>query len=163
MSEEVKPINIQSGEQPAVESLVKEVPEVNNSGKGKMKFIITTILVILSGVGTGYLLSSKVGGGSGLVNKELGGAAITKGTEIGIEDEKTFKGSAEGDLEKGGINDEGSHHLVRPGGDSQNVYLTSSAIDLDQFVGRKVKVWGETFSAKSAGWLMDVGKLKVLE
>ncbi len=162
MSEEIRPVNIQSGEQPG-ESLVKEVPEVNNSGKGKMKFIITTILIILAGVGTGYFLSLKAGGGLVGTRKELGGAAITKGTEVGIEDEKTFKDSAEGDLEKGGINDEGSHHLVRPGGESQNVYLTSSAIDLDQFVGRKVKVWGETFAAQSAGWLMDVGKLRVLE
>jgi len=36
-------------------------------------------------------------------------------------------------------------------------------IDLEKFVGRKVKVWGQTFAAQKAGWLMDVGKLKVLE
>ena len=64
---------------------------------------------------------------------------------------------------RGGVDGEGSHHLVRPGGESQNVYLTSSIIDLDQFVGRSVKIWGATFEAQQAGWLMDVGRLQVLE
>ena len=68
----------------------------------------------------------------------------------------------EGNLESGGINGEGTHKLIRPGGDSQTVYLTSSVLDLNQFVGKKVKVWGQTFSAKKAGWLMDVGRVEVL-
>ena len=80
-----------------------------------------------------------------------------------MADEKSFTDSAEGSLTAGGIDGEGSHHLVRPGGDSQNVYLTSSIIDLDQFVGHSVKIWGETFQAQQAGWLMDVGRLQVLE
>ncbi len=66
-------------------------------------------------------------------------------------------------MEKGGLEGEGSHKLIRPGGDDQTVYLTSSIVDLDKFAGHKVKVWGETFSSQKAGWLMDVGKLKVLE
>ena len=78
-------------------------------------------------------------------------------------DEKTFKDTAEGTLQEGGISGEGTHHLVRPGGDSQNVYLTSTVIDLQSFVGKKVQVWGQTVSARKAGWLMDVGKVKVLE
>jgi len=53
--------------------------------------------------------------------------------------------------------------LIRPGGDSQNVYLTSTVIDLESFVGKKVEVWGETIGAREAGWLMDVGKVKVTE
>ncbi len=52
--------------------------------------------------------------------------------------------------------------MVRPGGDSQNVYLTSSIIDLSRFVKKKVKVWGETHAAQHVGWLMDVGRLEVL-
>jgi hypothetical protein len=43
------------------------------------------------------------------------------------------------------------------------VYLTSSLVDLSQFVKRKIKVWGETQKAKVAGWLMDVGKVEVLQ
>jgi hypothetical protein len=66
-------------------------------------------------------------------------------------------------LEEGGIDGEGTHHLVRDGGPSKSVYLTSTVIDLDSFAGKKVKVWGETISARKAGWLMDVGKIKIIE
>lgn len=134
-------------------------PRSNN-----LKTVIIVLLLVLAGIGTGYLLSSK----KGLIrteplSREVGEEGIKPGTTVGIADEKTFRDSAEGQLEKGGIDGEGSHHLVRPGGDSQTVYLTSSIVDLDKFTGRKVKIWGETFSARKAGWLMDVGKLKVLE
>ena len=30
-------------------------------------------------------------------------------------------------------------------------------------VGARVQVWGQTMGAKKAGWLIDVGRLKVLE
>ena len=68
---------------------------------------------------------------------------------------------AEGRLVEGGIEGEGSHHLERAGGESQNVYLTSSSVDLNAYVGKTVKVWGVTFDAQKAGWLMDVAKLEV--
>ncbi|HEX8931879.1 MAG TPA: hypothetical protein VF810_01865, partial [Patescibacteria group bacterium] len=77
-------------------------------------------------------------------------------------DIKIFKDVAEGKLENGGINGEGQYHLVRPGGDSQNVYLTSSIVDLSQFISQNIKVWGETQKAQTAGWLMDVGKVEIL-
>jgi len=70
---------------------------------------------------------------------------------------------ATGVLKEGGVDGEGTHHLEREGGVSQNVYLTSSVLNLQQFVERKVQIWGETFTAQKAGWLMDVGKLKVLD
>ena len=41
--------------------------------------------------------------------------------------------------------------------------MISSVIDLDQYVGKKVEVWGLTLDAVKASWLMDVGRLKVLE
>lgn len=92
------------------------------------------------------------------------GAEVSSGGKvIGLEDSATFRDSAQGKLEEGGINGEGTHHLVRDGGPSQNVYLTSSVIDLKQYVGKSVEVWGETIGAKSAGWLMDVGKIKILD
>ena len=81
---------------------------------------------------------------------------------MGSNDTKTFKDIAEGDLKTGGIDGEGQFHLQRPGGESQNVYLTSSIVDLSAYVGKKVKIWGETHKAQHAGWLMDVGRLKVL-
>lgn len=81
--------------------------------------------------------------------------------QIGIKDKKTFKDQAEGLLKEGGIDGEGNFHLERPGGKSQNVYLTSSTVDLSKYVGKKVKVWGETFSSQKAGWLMDVGLVEI--
>lgn len=139
---------------------VKELPKKNT----KTTVIVLTIslFVILAGVGAGWLLSGK-GEGSSKKESELIPGVKTTAKEAGLADEKTFKDSAEGVLEEGGINGEGTHHLVRPGGSSQNAYLTSTVIDLNSFVGKKVQVWGQTISARKAGWLMDVGKIKVIE
>jgi len=81
----------------------------------------------------------------------------------GIVDKKTFKDSAEGILREGGIDGEGNFHLERSGGESQNAYLTSSTVDLSGYVGKKVKVWGQTFSGQKAGWLMDVGSVEIIK
>ncbi len=91
-------------------------------------------------------------------------AALKVGDIIGV-DEKSgkFPDTTEGVVEQGGMEGEGSHKLLRPGGPSQTVYLTSSVVDLDQFVGTRIKVWGETFAAQKAGWLMDVGRVQILE
>jgi len=147
------------------------IPVKKGNSMQKTKPIVISLLVILLGIASGYGLALARNGGTsstGLKNepglqREVASNEITVGTKVGIADEKTFKDSTEGQLEKGGIDGEGSHHLVRPGGDSQTVYITSSVIDLDQFIGRKVKVWGETMAADKAGWFMDVGKLEVLE
>jgi len=87
----------------------------------------------------------------------------TKSTvqSAGIVDKKTFKDSAEGILREGGIDGEGNFHLERTGGISQNAYLTSSTVDLSNYIGKKVKVWGQTFSGQKAGWLMDVGLVEI--
>ena len=52
--------------------------------------------------------------------------------------------------------------MVRPGGDSQNVYMTSGTVDLSKFINKNIKVWGQTQAAQHAGWLMDVGRIEVL-
>lgn len=142
----------------------KMAPEsISNKGISKGPIILFLVLAVL-GVGTGYLLSqtqgpsfSGVPGGS--VSKNGG---VQKGKTYGSSDQQTFKDSAEGTLREGGIDGEGAYHLERQGGESQNVYLTSSVLDLSQFIGKKVKVWGETHTAAKAGWLMDVGRLQVL-
>ncbi len=87
----------------------------------------------------------------------------TKNTaqSAGIVDKKTFKDSVEGILREGGIDGEGNFHIERPGGVSQNAYLTSSTVDLSGYIGKKVKVWGQTFSGQKAGWLMDVGLVEI--
>ncbi len=89
-------------------------------------------------------------------------SSVEKGKTYGVTDTSAFKDTADGTVEKGGIEGEGQYHLVRPGGESQNVYMTSSTVDLSEFVGKKVKVWGATQTAQHAGWLMDVGKVEVL-
>lgn len=129
----------------------------------KSPLVLFLILAVL-GVATGYIVAATTGSSS----IPLGPAGIeksvstTKDQIFGSKDEKTFKDNAEGTLRVGGIDGEGAYHLERPGGESQNVYLTSSVIDLSLFIGKKVKVWGETFAAEKAGWLMDVGRLQVL-
>jgi hypothetical protein len=123
---------------------------------------LAIFIVVFLGVGIGWKLAT----GKPSFQDQQGILTVGKSSlsgVIGIEDEKTFRDTAEGLLEKGGIDGEGTHHLVREGGPSQNVYLTSSVVDLSQFVGKKVRVWGETFAAQHAGWLMDVGRIKVIE
>ena len=96
-------------------------------------------------------------------NKKTTNNSNTKTTaqSAGIVDKKTFKDSVEGILREGGIDGEGNFHLERPGGVSQNVYLTSTTVDLSNYIGKKVKVWGQTFQAEKAGWLMDVGSVEM--
>jgi hypothetical protein len=152
----------------------KENPQENNlvhdfnEQKPSMftpKLMAIFVGVIILGVGSGYLLSVKTGGGSSPISTSSSGtssAEIKKGATFGSNDTKTFKDTAEGTLANGGIENEGQFHLVRLGGDSQNVYMTSSSVDLSKFVGKKIKVWGQTQTAQHAGWLMDVGKVEVL-
>jgi len=139
-----------------VASVVKKFPKFNLKGSGIL--IAGVVLVILAGVGTGWLLS-----GTRSTSTQTVPGAETGPKEAGLADEETFRDTAEGTLEEGGIAGEGTHHLVRDGGPSQNVYLTSTVIDLQSFVGKKVQVWGETIGARKAGWLMDVGKIKVTQ
>lgn len=148
------------------------VHELNTSsdmkGTSKSSLILFVVLLLL-GIGTGYVFASIKNTGSGIVtpggtnNTATSSSSCTKGLVIGSKDTKTFKDNAEGMLKPGGIDGEGAFHLERPGGESQNVYLTSSVLDLSICEGKKVKVWGQTNDAQTAGWLMDVGRLQVLE
>lgn len=131
-------------------------------GVSSIKAFIVLIIMVFLGVGVGYAASIFVPQtGASIVPNALNPNAPTKGKIYGNGDTSVFKDTAEGIMQAGGIDGEGQYHLVRPGGDSQNVYLTSSSVDLSQFVGQKVKVWGETQAAQKAGWLMDVGRVEV--
>lgn len=135
---------------------------------------VVALVIVAAGTLTGFGLSKATGSsGSGGVKKGADIAGVEQGTGK-IEEGQVKKGAILGNPEKtgdeadgvlaiGGINGEGSHRLLRPGGPSQTVYLTSSVVDLNQLNGHRVKVWGETFSAQSAGWLMDVVTVEVLE
>ncbi|MFN4212349.1 MAG: hypothetical protein ACK4FL_00045 [Microgenomates group bacterium] len=118
-------------------------------------------------VGGAIILGIIVGFGATKIQKLTKTETSTKTTQIqkivGIADKKTFKDKAEGVLREGGIDGEGNFHLERVGGPSQNVYLTSSTVDLSQYIGKKVRVWGKTFKGEKAGWLMDVGLIELLQ
>ena len=148
---------------------VEKKGNINMQKNNKIAIMISAFLVIILGVGTGYFLNIQTKGNSNSsgsdknIQREVASSEIKKGVIVGVADESTFKDSDEGTLEQGGIDGEGSHHLVRPGGDSQTIYITSSIIDLDQFFGHKVKVWGKTVAGQHDGWQMDLCKLEVLE
>lgn len=132
------------------------------SGEGFTYLVFSLILLgaLVLGAGGGYLVSAfgarASSTGTTVDNKE----GSVKG--VGIADKKEFPDQAEGVLRAGGIDGEGNFHLERKGGESQNVYLTSSTVDLTKFIGKKIKVWGKTFEAEKAGWLMDVGFVESL-
>lgn len=123
-------------------------------------YIAGAFAVVILGVGSAWLISSKIMGGTQGSNMTAPGAKVTS-TGAGVLDPKVKYDDAVGILKEGGIGNEGTYHLERDGGPSKNVYLTSSVIDLQSFVGKKVEVWGETLASKKAGWLMDVAKIQV--
>lgn len=131
-----------------------------------LPLIIIFLAVAVAGFYTGSWLKAKNSGT--IVSAELTGiqadiptTGVKVGDIFGSADEKMFKDPATGVIDKGGFNGEGTHKLVRTGGISQTVYLTSSTIDLDALVGHQVTIWGQTFKGQKVGWLMDVGRAKV--
>ncbi len=137
----------------------------NNTSDLKNNIVIGSIsvVVVLMGIYTGYLLSGVNTKSTSSTSTNTSKAIVVKENEAGIADESKFSTTTDGVLEEGGIQGEGTYHLVRGSGPSQYAYLTSSSVDLSTFVGKKVQVWGETMSGKKAGWLIDVGKIKVVE
>jgi len=162
--EEKKKVVLEAKE-PVEKPLVKNIPMTNKKTKTIIFTAVITLLVVGSGIGTGWLLSgNKLAktsgtGKTGETSKEI----KVSDKEAGVDDESQFPDTAEGILEKGGIEGDGTHHLVREGGETKWVYLSSTVIDLSPFEDKKVQIWGQTLSGQTAGWLMDVGKIKVLE
>jgi hypothetical protein len=131
----------------------------------KLALPAVALVIVAVGVALGWFLSGHKVGGRALVPGQTTSSdkAVVSGssTEAGLKD--ATGDTAQGTLEAGGISGEGTHHLTRPGGSSQTVYLTSTIVDLDQFVGKKVEVTGQTVSSRKAGWLLDVQRIKVIE
>lgn len=136
-----------------------------------MPIVILAVAIIaglLTGTGAQRLLasspSSPLSPSSNTPISEVATGTVKNGDVFGKTDEKTFKDSAEGYLEKNNSAiSEGTHRLVRAGGESQTVHMISSVTDLDKFDGMAVKVWGETFKGQKAGWLMDVGRVQIVD
>ncbi|MCA9372292.1 hypothetical protein KC726_05360 [Candidatus Woesebacteria bacterium] len=138
-------------------------PSMPKTFKPSMVVVAVIVASIVLGSLTGYGISvfSKTTSGTNGEGPGSGSAYVQGEKKAGIKDEKAFPDKATGTLVEGGLDGEGSFHLERPGGESQNVYLTSSTVDLSQFLKKKVEVWGQTFTAEKAGWLMDVGYVEV--
>lgn len=152
-------------EQPKDEALMHDFKESSSASSFfSMKVLVILLIAILFGSGTGYLLAGSGGTSGNLIQKAglPGGSGVEKGKTYGSDD-KVFSDTTEGKLMVGGIEGEGAYHLERGSGKEQWAYLTSSTLDLTQFVGRKVKVWGKTEKAQVAPWLMDAGRVEVLE
>ena len=157
-------INLNSSQpQPNAIEPLRAVPDKTKLSKILPYFIVVVIVAL--GIGTGLVASS--------VQK----AKAQNHKAVSLEEEElspqqqesfaqTFRDEAEGTIEKNDDLDkyaQGTHKLLRSGGESQTAYLTSSVLDLDEYVGKKVKVFGETFGSSQVGWLMDVGKVEVVE
>lgn len=128
----------------------------------KSSYIIFAAAIIL-GIITSVLIITFTKPNVVAITESTDISKLPAGTVFGSDDEKLFPNDATGVLKAGGVEGEGTHHLERPGGESQNVYLTSSVIDLSELEGRKVKVWGKTYQAQTAGWFMDVGRAQIAE
>ena len=133
-----------------------ETKEVDEVSYASFFTFVAVAVVIGAVIGFGLTRLNKKTASNGVTTKDTAQSA-------GVVDKKTFKDSVEGILREGGIDGEGNFHIERPGGVSQNAYLTSSTVDLSNYVGKKVKVWGQTFSGQTAGWLMDVGLVEILK
>lgn len=152
--EEIKVVKPLENPKPAV-----SLPKLDWNKKTVIILVVIIVLGLASGFGI-YALKT-----SGTVR--LGGQdvqVVNTPTEEGVKDASTFKDTATGSLiaNDGKITNEGTNILVR-GDASQNVYLTSSVVDLSKYVGKKVQIWGQTFQGQKAGWLMDVGRIKVVQ
>ena len=147
---------------PSPSPLVKKLEPLVKK-KPPKKIIMIGLGLVIAGIASGYLLNVVTGGSLSLKSTEDVAAAGVKVGDVVGSNAKSFKDNVVGVLDRGGLDGEGSHQLLREGGPNQTAYLTSSIVDLELFVGHKVEIWGETFAAQKAGWLMDVGRVKVLE
>lgn len=162
--------NLSQNPQMPVLNQTQNIPKSPNNSK--TIFFIILILAIVSGFwASRFWPSSK--SGSNIINNInqtnvtpvdslKSSADLVIGESYG-DTGKSFTDTATGTLIKGGINGEGTHTLQREGGKTQHAALTSSTIDLDLFVDKKVEIKGETNSSTKAGWFLDVGIIKILE
>lgn len=130
------------------------------------------LIIVVLGITTGFWLSrfnffkTSSGSSNSIFKQDAISSDEITSIEVGKvygEEGKNFKDTATGIIEKGSINGEGTHILNREGGASQRASLTSSAVDLDLFIGKKVEIKGETNASNKTSWLLDVGTVKVLE
>lgn len=139
------------------EKIIKPLISSENPARVFLGVIIASVVL---GVTTGYILSQKSGGVKS-VNP------LVSTPKVPEQDTSTFRDFAEGVIKARPESSdpleyvEGTHILQREG--AVPVALTSSVVDLSQYEGKKVKVFGETQKALKEGWLMDVGKVEEIK
>lgn len=124
---------------------------------GVLLFVVIFVVATVLGRFAAQLTAKDSSGLPSVTYTQESGSA----NSYGQKNEKLCPDKAEGTIKAGGIDGEGTHHLVRKGGKDQYVYLTSSTVDLSLLENKKVAVWGKTYAAKTAGWLMDVCYLEI--
>lgn len=148
-----------------VQILRKVPPRLTGTKLSRFFPIILIVVIVAGGIFTGLVLSSRSKNAKIAASR----ASIVEETLSGEQKQsfnQTFRDNAEGTVEKNDQLDkyaQGTHKLIRPGGEDQTAFLTSSVLDLNEYVGKKVKVFGETFGSSQVGWLMDVGKVEIIE
>lgn len=136
------------------------VQKLKNPKSYTRVFMIVLVVALLTGIGTGYILSSNSSKGENAAVPIIGTNEKPKTAQ---QDNRTFRDFAQGkvakkEVRKGDNYSEGTHVLVRD--NAVPVTLTSSVVDLSQYEGKKIKVYGETQKAIEEGWLMDVGRIE---
>ncbi len=157
MTNSTVPVNIKTSQ----DKIVKPLKEEESKPVKPAPFLV---LAVILGVVSGFLFFTSLGKANISLSKDKSSITnVSSGTTVGSTSTKDFPDCTEGQLavNDGKITDEGSHMLIRPGGTSQTVYLTSSVLDLNQFVGKNVQVCGQTYQGQKAGWLMDVGRVTI--
>lgn len=150
------------------QSLISKTSKITKdfvSTNSPSRLLLTVVIVsLVLGALTGLILANK-GKGNSLTSPNLSLSAA-KNPQT---DTRTFKDFAEGIIKTKpqssdpGEYTEGTHILVRDSDPAHNVAITSSVVDLSQYEGKKVKVFGETQKALKEGWLMDVGKVEEIK
>lgn len=128
----------------------------DNVSKLNRVFLVVLAVAVVAGITTGFTLAKKNSGGS------LSGVLVEY-PKTAQQDNRTFRDFAEGTIQKkpeakNSDYGEGTHILVREVGIP--VALTSSVVDLSEYEGKKVKVFGETQKGNKEAWFMDVGKIE---
>lgn len=127
---------------------------IDPSDPAKLLSLVVGVALVL-GIVTGVVMSK--GGAQQL-------PIPVAAPKTALQDTRTFRDFAEGTVKvkpptkNSSDYSEGTHILERAG--AVPVALTSSVVDMSQYEGKKVKVYGETQKALKEGWLMDVGKVE---
>lgn len=143
-----------------MEPLLQKLPDTSTRLR---TYTIVLVLALFAGAGTGYFV---VWAKAQKTTPPMGVTSSSISPNQAQQDTKTFKDFAEGVIQKkppskNGDYSEGTYLLIRPS--AVPVALTSSVVDLSSYEGKKVKVYGESNKAVQAGWLMDVGRVDVLQ